>query len=44
MDKKSRFAPIVIAVSVVIGMLLGMFFANRFTGSKLNIVNTTSNH
>lgn len=43
MDKKSRFAPIVIAVSVVIGMLLGMFFANRFTGSKLNIVNTTSN-
>ncbi|MCQ2077138.1 MAG: S41 family peptidase [Bacteroidaceae bacterium] len=43
MNKKSRFAPIAIAISVIVGMFLGMFFSNRFTGSKLNIVNTTSN-
>lgn len=43
MKKNSRFVPIVIAVSVVVGMIIGMFFANRFAGNRLNIINTTSN-
>lgn len=43
MKKNSRFVPIVIAVSVVAGMIIGMFFANRFAGNRLNIINTTSN-
>lgn len=43
MKKNSRFAPIAIAISIVVGMVIGMFFANRFSGNKLNIINTTSN-
>ena len=39
----SRFTPIVIAISVIIGMLIGTFFANRFAGNRLNIINTSSN-
>lgn len=43
MKSNSRFVPIVIAVSVVCGIFIGIFFANRFAGNRLNIINTTSN-
>ncbi len=39
----SRFVPIIIAVSVVIGIFIGTFFAKRFAGNRLNIINSSSN-
>ena len=41
--RHSRFAPILIAVSIIIGIIIGTFFANRFSGNRLNIINTSSN-
>jgi len=43
MNKNNRFVPIVIAVSIVFGIIIGTFFANRFAGNKLNIINSSSN-
>lgn len=42
-NKTSRFIPVIIAVSVVVGILVGTFYANHFAGSKLGIINTSSN-
>lgn len=39
----SRFIPIVIAVSIIIGILIGTFYANHFSGNRLSIINTSSN-
>lgn len=39
----NRFVPIVISISVVAGIVIGTFFANRFSGNRLNIINTSSN-
>ena len=35
--------PLMLAVSVVLGILLGSFYANHFSGNRLNIINTGSN-
>ena len=35
--------PIIIAVSIVLGIVLGTFFSDRFSGNRLNIINTSSN-
>ena len=43
MNKNNRFVPLVIAISVVAGIIIGTFFANRFAGNKLNIINSSSN-
>lgn len=40
---RNRFVPIIIAVSVVAGIVIGTFLANRFSGNRLNIINTSSN-
>jgi len=42
-NRNSRFVPIIIAVSLIAGILIGTFFANRFSGNRLNIINTSSN-
>ncbi len=42
-QRTSRFVPIVIATSIIIGIILGTFFSNRFSGNRLNIINTSSN-
>lgn len=42
-NRKNRFVPLIIAVSVIIGIIIGTFFANRFAGNRLNIINTSSN-
>lgn len=42
-NRSSRFIPIVSAISVVVGILIGTFLANRFSGNRLNIINTSSN-
>lgn len=40
---KNRFSPIMMAVCVVFGILVGTFYANHFSGNRLNIINTGSN-
>ncbi len=35
--------PLMLAISVVLGILLGSFYANHFSGNRLNIINTGSN-
>lgn len=42
-NRTSRYIPIICAVSVVAGIIIGTFFANRFSGNRLNIINTSSN-
>ena len=42
-QRSSRFIPIISAISVVVGILIGTFLANRFSGNRLNIINTSSN-
>ena len=41
--KTHRFMPLWLALSVVIGIFIGTFFANRFSGNRLSIINTGSN-
>jgi carboxyl-terminal processing protease len=43
MNKNNRFVPLIIAISIVFGIIMGTFFANRFAGNKLNIINSSSN-
>ena len=42
-NRNNRWVPVIIAVSVVVGIVIGTFFANRFAGNRLNIINTSSN-
>ena len=42
-NNSSRFIPLIIAISTIIGILIGSFYANHFTGNRLNIINTSSN-
>ena len=42
-NHSSRFIPIIIALSVVVGILIGTFYANHFSGNRLSIINTSSN-
>ncbi len=39
----SRFMPLIIAISVVVGILIGTFYARHFAGNKLGIINSSSN-
>ena len=36
----SRFMPLIIAISVVAGILIGTFYARHFAGNKLGIINS----
>ncbi len=38
-----RFMPLIMAVCVVIGILIGTFYANHFSGNRLSIINSSSN-
>lgn len=42
-QNKNRFVPIWVSVGVVVGILLGSFFANHFSGNRLSIINNSSN-
>ena len=42
-NRNNQFVPLIIAVSVVFGIVIGTFFANRFSGNRLNIINSSSN-
>ncbi len=40
---KSRFFPLIVAVGIVAGIMIGSFYANHFSGNRLNIINASSN-
>ena len=42
-NKTNRFMPFIMAACVVVGILIGSFFSNHFSGNRLNIVNSGSN-
>ena len=43
MKKSNRFMPLLMALCVVVGILIGTFYANHFSGNRLNIINSGSN-
>ena len=42
-NKSNRLTPLLMALCVVIGILVGTFYANHFSGNRLNINNSGSN-
>lgn len=42
-NKYNRFMPLLMALCVVLGILIGTFYANHFSGNRLNIINSGSN-
>lgn len=42
-NNKHRFTPLLIACSMIFGILIGSFYANHFSSGKLSIINTGSN-
>ncbi len=42
-NKSNRFMPLLMALCVVVGILIGTFYANHFSGNRLNIINSGSN-
>lgn len=42
-NKSNRFMPLMMALCVVIGIVIGTFYANHFSGNRLNIINSGSN-
>lgn len=42
-DKKNRFMPLLMAVSMILGILIGTFYANHFSGSRLTVINNGGN-
>lgn len=40
---KSHFIPIIAAVCIVLGILIGTFYATHFSANRLGIINTSSN-
>ncbi|MCR5578839.1 MAG: S41 family peptidase [Prevotella sp.] len=39
-NKSNRFAPLWMALCVVLGILVGTFYANHFSGNRLSIINS----
>lgn len=42
-NKSNRLMPMLMALCVVVGILIGTFYANHFSGNRLNIINSGSN-
>ena len=42
-NKSNRFTPIWMALCVVLGILVGTFYANHFSGNRLSIINSSGN-
>ncbi|MBQ9652255.1 MAG: S41 family peptidase [Prevotella sp.] len=40
---KNRYMPLLMALSVIVGILIGTFYANHFSGNRLNIINNGGN-
>ena len=43
MNNKNRFSPLWLALSAVVGIVIGTFYANHFSGNRLSIINSGSN-
>ena len=43
MKKSNSFMTLIMAVCVIIGIMIGSFYANHFSGNRLNIINSGSN-
>ena len=43
MRNRNRFSPLWLALAVVVGILIGTFYANHFSGNRLSIINSSSN-
>lgn len=41
--RNTRFTPLIIAVSIVLGILIGTFYANHFSNNRLGIINGSTN-
>lgn len=42
-NKSNRMMPLMMAFCVVLGIIIGTFYANHFSGNRLNIINSGSN-
>ena len=42
-NKPNRLTPLLMSVCVVVGVVIGTFYANHFSGNRLNIINSGSN-
>ena len=42
-NSNKRLMPIVMAISVIVGIVIGTFYANHFSGNRLSIINSSSN-
>jgi len=42
-NKTNRFMPFIMALCVVLGIIIGTFFSNHFSGNRLNVINSGSN-
>jgi carboxyl-terminal processing protease len=42
-NKSNRFTPLWMALCVVLGILVGTFYANHFSGNRLSIINSSGN-
>ncbi len=40
---KNRYLPLLMALSTIVGIIIGTFYANHFSGNRLNIINSGSN-
>ncbi len=43
MKTSNRYMPLLLALCVVLGIVIGTFYANHFSGNRLNIINSGSN-
>ena len=43
MNKNNRFSPIWLALSAILGIFIGTFYANHFGGNRLSIINSGTN-
>ncbi len=41
--KNNRFMPLIMSLCVVVGIFIGTFYANHFSGNRLSIINSSSN-
>ncbi len=41
-NKNKRYMPMIMAICVIVGIFIGTFYANHFSGNRLNIINNGS--
>ena len=42
-NKIFRFIPLLLAIAMVVGIMIGSFYSNHFAGNRLAVINTSSN-